>query len=62
MSADGFLIFWLSFFEENPNKVSACFYETLTTVKNPYSYPLQGSCSGFPEAACDSKSCSESRL
>jgi hypothetical protein len=50
LSSDGFHNFWLSFCEENPNKVSASFCE------NPSSNPIQEACSGFPIAACYCKS------
>ncbi len=36
--------------------------KSLTNCENPSSNLLQRACSGFPEAACDSKNCSESRL
>ncbi len=36
--------------------------KSLTNCENPSSNPLQGGRSGSPEAACDSKSCFESRL
>ncbi len=36
--------------------------KSLTSFDNPSSNPLQETCSVFQVAACDSKSCSESRL
>jgi hypothetical protein len=36
--------------------------ESLTDCENPSSNPRQEACSGFPIAAFDSNSCSESRL
>jgi hypothetical protein len=42
------------------NKVSACFYESLTNCENSSGNPLQEACSGFPKAACDPENCSES--
>ncbi len=61
MSTDGFHTLCLSFVKKIQNKVYECFYE-ITICENTSSNPLQKACSGFPIAACDSKSCSESRL
>jgi hypothetical protein len=36
--------------------------KSLTNNENPSVNLLQEACSGFPIAACDTKSCSESRL
>ncbi len=64
MSAEGFHGLWLSFCEEHPNyKFLLASIQSLTNCENPSSnIPLQKACSGFPIAACNSKSCSESRL
>ncbi len=64
MSAEGFHGLWLSFCEEHPNyKFLLASTKSLTNCENPSSNnPLQKACSGFPIAACDSKSCSVSRL
>ncbi len=54
--------FWLFFCEEYlKNKVSAFFYEITVKLWKSFEYPLQKDYSGWPIAACDSKSCSESR-
>ncbi len=63
--------FSLSFWEENPNKVSACCFKN--HLWKPSCNPLQGACSGFPiaawvwlykscsKAACDTENCPKSR-
>jgi hypothetical protein len=55
--ADGFHNFWQSICEEQPSKVSACFYE-ITSCENSSSNPLQEAYSGFLKAACVPESCS----
>jgi hypothetical protein len=59
MSADDFHIFGCIFKMKILNKVSACSLKSFTICENPSRNPLQEACSGFSEAACDSKSCSE---
>ncbi len=59
LSAEGFHNFWPSCYEESLMHTSMIWR---TNCENPSSNPLQGACFGFPEAACDSISCSESRL
>jgi hypothetical protein len=44
-------------FHDFQNKVSSCL---LTECENPFSNPLQETCSGFPIAACVPKSVSKS--
>jgi hypothetical protein len=64
MGADGFQDLWQSFCEKHPTYVFLlASTKSLTNCENPSSNnPLQKACSGFPIAACDSKSCSVSRL
>jgi hypothetical protein len=53
----------MSISEENPKiKFLLASIKSLTNCNNPFYYPSFGACFGFPIAACDSKSCSESRL
>jgi hypothetical protein len=63
MSADGFHDLLLSFYmKKSKIKCLHASTKSLTNCEKPSSNPIQGACCGFPEAACDSKSCSESHL
>jgi hypothetical protein len=62
MSADGFYQFLAAFLRRQLKIMFLlATVKSHTDSKNPSSNPLQGACSGFPIAACDSKSLSESR-
>ncbi len=52
---------WL-FVKKPKLKFSIASVKSLTNCESTSSNPLQSACSGFLIAACDSKSCSESRL
>ncbi len=55
--------FWKCLFVKKfQNKFLYVSVKSLTNSENASSNPLQGACSAFPEAACEAKSCSESRL
>jgi hypothetical protein len=54
--------FWPSFVGTSRIRFLFATMESLTNCDNPSSNSLQRACSGFPIAACDSKSCIESSL
>ncbi len=63
MSDDGFSQFLAAFlWRRYQIKFLHASIKSLTNCENPSSNLFQGACSCFPEAACDLKSCSESRL
>jgi hypothetical protein len=62
ISAGSLYNIWLPFVEKIENKFLLDSLKTLTNSENPFCNPLQESFSGFQVAACDDKSCSESRL
>ncbi len=62
MSADGFIILAVVLWRNSKMKFLLTSMKPLTNCENSSSNPLQRACSGFLMAACDSKSCSVSRL
>jgi hypothetical protein len=62
MIAGGLHNFWLSFVRTSRIRFLLATMESLTNCEHPSSNSLQRACSGFPIAACDSKSCIESSL